>query len=86
MLFVDRTHSGLVNFSPDFPARIEAPLTPAGDSISMRVLVDRLSVEVFADDGRIVSTNLVFPPANANKIESFGGKIAAVVQAVRSTH
>lgn len=86
VLFVDRTHSGLTNFSPDFPARIEAPLAIKGNSLPVRILVDRSSLEVFADDGRIVSTNLVFPPANAYGIQNIGGKVVAVEQAVRSTH
>ena len=86
VLFVDRTHSGLTNFSPDFPARIEAPLAIKGNSLPLRILVDRSSLEVFADDGRIVSTNLVFPPANAYGIQNIGGKVVAVEQVVRSTH
>jgi fructan beta-fructosidase len=86
VLFVDRTHSGVTDFSKDFPVRVEAPLKPQGNSIRVRVLVDRLSLEVFADDGRVVSTNLVFPPAHANRFESFGGKIPAIVEPVRSIY
>ncbi len=86
VLFVDRTHSGLTNFSPDFPARLEAPLTLKNRSLKLEILVDRCSVEVFADDGRIVSTNLVFPPADGNAIEHIGGKVTAVEQAIKSVH
>jgi sucrose-6-phosphate hydrolase SacC (GH32 family) len=86
VLFVDRTHSGLTDFGKDFPARVEAPLQPRSDTIKVEILVDRCSIEVFADGGRVVSTNLVFPPAGANAVESFGGKIAAVMEPVKSTH
>ncbi len=70
-LFVDRTHSGLTNFSKDFPMRVEAPVKLAGDVLRLDVLVDRCSVEVFADGGRVTMTNLVFPPPGANRVESF---------------
>lgn len=63
-IFVDRTHSGLVAFSPHFPARTAAPLARRDrDKVTFDILVDRNSIEVFADDGRVVLTNLVFPRA-----------------------
>jgi fructan beta-fructosidase len=64
-VFVDRTQSGLVAFSRDFPVRISAPLPQIGNSLDFRILVDRNSVEVFAASGRITLTNLVFPPGAA---------------------
>jgi fructan beta-fructosidase len=70
-LFVDRTHSGRVDFNKDFPARTEAPLKLANTSLQMHVLVDRNSVEVFADNGRVAMTNLFFPAAGAIRIESY---------------
>ncbi len=86
VLFVDRSHSGDTSFSPDFPARLEAPLATAETRLKVEVLVDRCSLEVFADDGRVVSTNLVFPPAGANAIKNIGGKVLAVDQPLKSTH
>lgn len=86
VLFVDRSHSGLTSFSPDFPARIEAPLNTSNTTFEIKVLVDRCSIEVFADGGRVVSTNLVFPPTNANGIENIGGKVVAVEQPVKSVY
>ncbi len=86
VLFVDRTHSGLTGFNPDFPARIEAPLPMNDAGLNLEVLIDRCSLEVFADDGRVVSTNLVFPPSDAGKIEGIGGKVAAVEQPVKSIY
>ena len=80
VLFTDRTHSGEVGFSKDFPARTEAPLKLNGNSLRLDIVVDRDSVEVFADEGRVTMTNLVFPPANAERLEFFaqGGKAGVV--------
>jgi len=61
-IFVDRKRSGYVSFSPDFPARTVAPLKhPEAKTVSMEIIVDRNSVELFAEDGETVLTNLIFP-------------------------
>jgi len=79
-LFVDRTHSGEVAFSRDFPARAEAPLKLDGNTLRLNVVVDRNSLEVFADDGRVTITNLVFAPADADGLQFYatGGKAGVV--------
>ncbi|HEX4165291.1 MAG TPA: glycoside hydrolase family 32 protein [Bryobacteraceae bacterium] len=86
VLFVDRTHSGLVGFSSDFSARLEAPLVLSGKELELKVLVDRCSIEVFADSGRVTSTNLVFPPADAMSIKAFGGAPEIRAEQIRSIH
>ena len=60
-LFVDRSHSGQTGFHPTFAGRQTAPVTLDGRRVRLRILVDRSSVEVFADDGRVVLTDQVFP-------------------------
>jgi fructan beta-fructosidase len=61
-VFVDRKKSGDVSFSADFPARTVAPLKhPEAKSIPIEIIVDRNSIEVFAEDGETVLTNLIFP-------------------------
>jgi fructan beta-fructosidase len=79
-LFVDRTHSGATGFSKDFPARTTAPLRLNGNELRLHILVDRSSVEVFAEDGLIAMTNLIFPPPGARRVEFYskGGKAGAV--------
>ena len=67
-LYVDRTHSGATGFSPQFPARTSAPLKLSNGELKLRMLVDRSSVEVFANDGLVVMTNLVFPDPAATGI------------------
>jgi len=59
--FVDRTHSGLTSFSKDFPARTVAPLPTPKAKLDVRMLLDRNSIEVFFDYGRVTVTNLIFP-------------------------
>jgi fructan beta-fructosidase len=88
-LFVDRTHSGLTDFNKDFPSRNEAPLDLRGDVLRLRVLVDRCSIEVFAQDGEIAMTELVFPPEGANGIEVWtdggtAGRVKAEVMELKS--
>ena len=79
-LFVDRTHSGNVGFNKDFPAKTEAPLKLIGNAFRLRAIVDRDSLEVFADDGSVTITDLIFAPAEADTLEFYakGGKAGAV--------
>ena len=60
-LSFDRRESGMVDFSQEFPAVTVAPTFETSDKISLRIFVDRSSIEVFGDDGQFVMTNLVFP-------------------------
>ena len=68
-IFVDRMRSGYVSFSPDFPVRTAAPLKrPGATSVPIEIVVDRNSVEVFAEDGETVLTNLIFPSDSSQGI------------------
>jgi fructan beta-fructosidase len=62
------------NAGPDTFAGV-TPGAPMGDSNSVMVLVDRTSVEVFADDGRSSVTMLLLPdqPITVLGLEAFGG-------------
>ena len=57
---MDRTHSGLVDFHPNFAAVTSAPL-PDGEEVDMVIYIDRCSMEIFLNDGYVTMTNLVFP-------------------------
>ncbi len=70
-LFVDRIRSGRVDFNKDFPARVEAPLKLTNSTLQLHLLVDRNSVEVFADNGRIAMTNLIFPAPGEITVEAY---------------
>lgn len=57
---MDRTKSGLTEFSKDFPAVTVAPC-PKGNKQALRLFIDRCSIEAFEGEGRFAMTNLVFP-------------------------
>jgi fructan beta-fructosidase len=59
--FIDRTESGKCDFSNDFRARHYAPRLKSSRIIQLRILVDHSSVEVFADEGLTVMTDLFYP-------------------------
>jgi fructan beta-fructosidase len=69
-LAVDRTHSGLKEFHPAFLAscRHEAPMPIFDGRLTLRFLLDRSSLEVFAQDGRTTLTDLIFPTAGRRSI------------------
>lgn len=58
---VDRTRSGRGDFHPAFPGVHTAPLRVDEGRLRLRVLVDVSSVEVFAQDGETVLTDLILP-------------------------
>ena len=64
---MERSESGLVDFSRDFPALTVAPVENT-DNIYLRIFVDRSSIEVFGEDGKYVMTNRVFPSAPYNTL------------------
>lgn len=72
----DRTQSGLTDFSHDFPAVVTAPTLRNSTSQSLRIFVDRSSIEVFDGEGNFVLTNLVFPgsPYTTLSLSADGGK------------
>lgn len=75
-LAMDRTASGITDFSNEFPAVTVAPTHEASGRISLRIFVDRSSIELFGDNGRSVMTNLVFPtkPYTTLSVSADGGK------------
>ena len=80
-VFVDRTHSGDASFSAGFPGRQSGPLERTdGKHVLLHVFVDRSSVEVFANRGETVISDLVFPSrgSRAIKMYSVGGKTRRV--------
>ncbi len=74
-LSFDRTKSGVVDFSQDFPAVTVAPTFETDNRISLRIFIDRSSIEVFGNNGNFVMTNLVFPtiPYTRLSVSARGG-------------
>ncbi len=67
--YIDRTKSG-GPIDKDFPARTTAPLA-AGRSYDMTLIVDRSSVEAYAQNGTIAMTNLIYPLSPASTVKLF---------------
>jgi len=71
-IFVDRTHSGKVDWSPDFLGRVYAPLKHSqAESTTIEIVVDRNSIEVFAENGETVLTDLIYPSAGSDGISFY---------------
>jgi levanase len=72
LLFLDRSHSGKTDWSPDFPPRMIARLKhPQLGSIHLEIVVDKNSIEVFADDGETVLTSLIYPSESSQGISFY---------------
>ena len=85
-LYVDRTRSGRVDFSRDFPGVQRAPLAARHGKVHLRILVDWSSVEVFADGGRRVITDQVFPSADSDGVELFADGGSATLDSLKIRH
>lgn len=74
-LSFDRKESGIVDFSENFPAVTVTPTHEIDGKVSLRIFVDRSSIELFEKNGRFVMTNLVFPnePYSSLSISAQGG-------------
>ena len=64
-LRIDRTRSGRSDFSPAFAGVHTAPLRIVDGCLSLRLLADVSSLEVFAQGGETVLTDLVLPASTA---------------------
>lgn len=71
----DRRESGVVDFNENFPAVTVSPTFEQNGKISLRIFIDRSSIELFGNDGNFVMTNLVFPnePYSSLSVRSEGG-------------
>ena len=65
---MDRSESGIVDFSKDFPAVTVAPVADI-DNIRLRLFIDKSSIEAFGEDGKYVMTNRIFPNAPYNRLQ-----------------
>jgi fructan beta-fructosidase len=76
--YIDRTRSS-IPVAKEFPARTVAPLV-AARPFDLRLIVDRSSVEAFAQEGTIAMTNLQYPPSVKLRIVVFGAKSKSASQ------
>ena len=67
--YIDRTRSGEV-FDKEFPTRTVAPIL-SSRPYDLKLVVDRSSVEAFAQDGTIAMTDLIYSPSPGSSIQMF---------------
>ncbi|BCW20157.1 glycosyl hydrolase [Arthrobacter sp. NtRootA9] len=84
-LVLDRRASGNTGFHPEFPSVEAAPLVLEDGLLTLLIVVDHCSVEVFAQGGEVVLTDLVFPGPESvrNRLAATGGP--ATVRALTIT-
>ncbi|GAB3880495.1 glycoside hydrolase family 32 protein [Spirosoma agri] len=66
--YIDRSRSGKVEFEKGFGERHTAPRLSTDATISLTLLADVASVELFADKGLTVMTDIFFPDKPMNKL------------------
>ncbi len=76
---MDRTASGITDFSAKFPCVTAAPCSH-GNRLCLRLFFDHSSLEVFETQGRFTMTNLVFPSVPYDTL-TVSGKGATVTGA-----
>lgn len=85
-LTLDRTQSGDTSFHGKFASVESAPVALEDGVLKLLIVVDQCSVEVFAQDGTVVLTDLVYPDADSRETRlSAQGGTATVLKLVVST-
>jgi fructan beta-fructosidase len=59
--FIDRSNSGNVSFEKDFAGKHNAPRIASKENVDVTLIVDNASIELFADNGLTVMTEIFFP-------------------------
>lgn len=70
-LYLDRTRSGETDFDSTFASVEEAPLQMENNRIKLHLFVDWSSLEVFANEGKVVITDRIFPAPESDGFEFF---------------
>lgn len=81
-VYVDRSRSGQADFHKDFPGKHAAPLKTPGSMLELRIFVDRSSVELFADRGQAVITDLIYPDPASTGITVFADDNRKVIESL----
>ena len=75
--YIDRTEAGDSSFSSEFSDKYYAPRISTDDALKLHLFIDVSSVELFADDGEVVMTELFFPDAVFDQLKLYakGGTV-----------
>ncbi len=76
-VFIDRSNSGQSSFDEGFARVHQADMTPVQGVVRLQIFLDRISVEVFGNDGQATLTDTIFPEEQSQGVELFtqGGEI-----------
>lgn len=70
IFFIDRSASGATNFSPAFSAREStAPRFREKATLTLNIVLDKTSIELFMDEGETVMTEIFFPQSPYDKLK-----------------
>ncbi|MCA9050773.1 MAG: GH32 C-terminal domain-containing protein, partial [Planctomycetaceae bacterium] len=78
-VYVDRSQSGNVAFHPTFAGRHHAPTRLIDGEITLQMIVDRSTIEVFINGGESVISDRIFPSTHQPVIEVFAGDKTASI-------
>ena len=83
-LFLDRTNSENARFSGRFAKYMTAPLAPQNGKVRLHIFVDQSSIEVFANDGVVTMSALMFPSPKSLGTELFSEGGETNLQSLRA--
>jgi fructan beta-fructosidase len=84
ILSFDRTSSGIIDFSTDFP-KVHTMELGQIKVENVKVFLDLASIEIFINDGERVLTEIVFPPNPYNKVELEKSNPEMKISTIQST-
>ena len=82
-VYVDRTKSGNVNFHDAFAGRHTAPARTTNGEVTLRIFVDRSTIEVFVNGGESVISDRIFPTGHSPSVEVFAGNDSAKISSLK---
>ena len=68
-LYINRSKSGQTKFDKNFAAKHTAPLLLENGKLKLHLFLDVASVEVFANNGTVVMTDIFFPNQDFTQVE-----------------
>ncbi|GGJ43469.1 glycoside hydrolase family 32 protein [Deinococcus roseus] len=77
---LDRSKAGEGSFNIGFPEVHAAPLKDVGSTLKLHILLDTSSIEVFAEDGKVVFSDLTLSSPSSDGLELFSTGGDAVVK------
>ena len=84
-LLVDRRESGRTDFHVSFSSIDTAPVLAKQGSYNLTIFVDRCSVEVFAQDGQVTMTELIFPAETSTELAVYAVGGTATINTLQVT-